>query len=74
MPTILFAEELVSVYPEAEVILTNRDPEKWWKSYSESISAMRRRTGIKLAEWLDPEHLGRVVLFSRLCNSVFFAM
>lgn len=31
-PTIQFAEELVELYPDTLVIVTTRDPEKWWRS------------------------------------------
>jgi hypothetical protein len=31
MPAILFAEELISAYPEAKVILTHRNFDTWYK-------------------------------------------
>lgn len=31
-PTIQFAEELIELYPDAQIIVTTRDPERWWKS------------------------------------------
>jgi hypothetical protein len=41
-PSILFAEELITAYPDAKVILTTRDPDRWWKSYIESLQAIHR--------------------------------
>ena len=31
IPAILFAEELIAAYPEAKVILTNRNFDTWYK-------------------------------------------
>jgi Sulfotransferase domain len=33
-PTCLFYRELIEAFPQARVILTTRDPEKWFKSWS----------------------------------------
>jgi Sulfotransferase domain len=32
-PTIYFWEELAAAYPEAKILLTERDPELWWRSH-----------------------------------------
>lgn len=37
VPVILFAEELLKAYPEAKVILTTRDAEKWVESMQRTI-------------------------------------
>jgi hypothetical protein len=34
-PTIHFWEQLASAYPDAKVLLTDRDPESWWPSHVE---------------------------------------
>jgi hypothetical protein len=31
-PCVNFSDELIAAYPEAKVILTNRDPDKWLDS------------------------------------------
>ncbi len=36
-PSSLFAKELAEVFPDAKVILTVRDPNKWYDSFSETI-------------------------------------
>lgn len=38
LPPILFTEELVELFPEAQVICTTRDPESWWKSVEKITS------------------------------------
>ncbi|KAJ7483542.1 hypothetical protein FB451DRAFT_1234925 [Mycena latifolia] len=69
-PCMLFSEELIAAYPDAKVILTNRDPAKWWKSYSNSLQFMSRSKKVMLAGWLDPQHLGKAVKFSNLTISM----
>ncbi|KAJ7457779.1 P-loop containing nucleoside triphosphate hydrolase protein [Mycena latifolia] len=64
-PSILFSEELIAAYPDAKVILTNRDPAKWWKSYDGSLQSMARSKTLTLAAWLSPR-LSKAVTFSKL--------
>ena len=42
MPAALFAPELVAAYPEAKVIILNRDPDKWYESVKSSIIASHK--------------------------------
>lgn len=37
LPAALFGAELAEIYPEAKVIILNRDPEKWYQSMLNSI-------------------------------------
>jgi Sulfotransferase domain len=32
-PTIWFWEQLATAYPDAKIVLTDRDPERWWESH-----------------------------------------
>jgi hypothetical protein len=34
-PTIYFWEQLAAAYPDAKILLTDRDPESWWASHSQ---------------------------------------
>ncbi|KAJ7140638.1 P-loop containing nucleoside triphosphate hydrolase protein [Mycena epipterygia] len=63
-PAIMFSEELIAAYPDAKVVLTSRDPSKWWKSYSEALQPIYRSTRVRLAGWLDPRHFGKVIPFT----------
>ena len=45
-PAVLFSEELAEVFPEAVVICTTRDPERWWESFQDVAKTM-------LLWWLD---------------------
>jgi hypothetical protein len=66
----MFAEELLAAYPDAQVILTNRDPDKWWKSFTESIGVVVSSTRYRLAAFLDPQSLGKFAELSQLIRSV----
>lgn len=49
-PTCHFYEQFLKVYPNAKFILTTRDPEKWYKSFYETIYQQSKPTiGKKLA-------------------------
>ena len=36
-PAIAFAEDLIKAYPEAKVILVNRDIDKWYDSFNQNV-------------------------------------
>ena len=42
-PGCMFWRELVAKYPDAKVILTTRDPDKWFESVSETVFSDRHR-------------------------------
>ncbi|KAJ7694401.1 P-loop containing nucleoside triphosphate hydrolase protein [Mycena rosella] len=65
VPAILFAKELVHAYPDALIILTTRDPDRWWKSFRETLLVMLENKRTRLARWLDPDGYGKFVPFAR---------
>lgn len=43
-PATVLVEQLIAAYPEAIVIVTSRDPERWWKSMkavADTVGLMR---------------------------------
>ncbi|CAJ2509571.1 Uu.00g145970.m01.CDS01 [Anthostomella pinea] len=47
-----FAVELSEVYPEAKVIILNRDPEKWYVSISNTVQkVIKLRASVEYLEW-----------------------
>ncbi|KAJ7919183.1 hypothetical protein B0H13DRAFT_2320603 [Mycena leptocephala] len=54
----------------AEVILTMRDPDKWWTSFSESIGVASASLAFRFAGILDPQGLGRGAVLSLLIIDV----
>ncbi|KAJ6479006.1 hypothetical protein C8R45DRAFT_1006443 [Mycena sanguinolenta] len=65
VPGILFATELIEAYPEAKIILTTRDPDRWWKSFHDTLLVMLDTRRTTLARWLDPSGFGKFVPFAR---------
>lgn len=49
-PAAAYYRELASAYPAAKVILSNRDPEDWYRSTRDTLQPLRRA----LPTWLPP--------------------
>lgn len=55
-PSAHYWRELVTLYPEARVILTWRDPESWWKSFAATLvqhhrtATDRQSVGVKIID------------------------
>ena len=58
VPTICFAEELIAAYPEAKIVLNNRDVDQWLHSMDSTAGRVLRWRGWEtLAKW-DPALVG----------------
>ncbi|CAK5283208.1 unnamed protein product, partial [Mycena citricolor] len=60
-PPMMYAEDLIAAYPDAKVILTLRDPTKWWKSFLSTVARVPQNRTLGLAMKLDysgVRHLG----------------
>jgi Sulfotransferase domain len=53
-PAVAFAEDLVAAYPEAKVILVEREIESWYKSFDANIVAPQWSRFISCISALDP--------------------
>ncbi|KAI0871362.1 hypothetical protein GGS24DRAFT_492270 [Hypoxylon argillaceum] len=52
-PSCYFSTELAEAYPNAKVIILNRDSEKWYDSFAKTVQAMiKRRESLGLSEWI----------------------
>ncbi|CAD6593062.1 MAG: hypothetical protein ASARMPRED_007001 [Alectoria sarmentosa] len=56
-PAICFAEELIEAYPEAKVVLVERDVETWYPSFEGMINEMYNPI-VQILRILDPQVLG----------------
>ncbi|KAF8172936.1 hypothetical protein K438DRAFT_1772369 [Mycena galopus ATCC 62051] len=65
VPGILFAAELIQAYPQAKVILTTRNPDRWWTSFRDTLLVMLDTRRTFLARCLDPSGFGKFVPFAR---------
>jgi len=71
-PACVFAEELVAAYPDAKVVLVERDPDRWYKSYSEGVIDSSDNPFIPLATLFDRSFLGGQALINDiLCKYCF---
>lgn len=68
-PSAAFYAELADFYPEARVILSTRDPERWYESMSETILKSMGdmgMTGEVAAE--HPMRFGKTLIFDRMLD------
>lgn len=56
-PAICFAEELIKAYPEAKVVLVERDVERWYQSFEVMIKEMYNPI-LNVLRVLDPQLIG----------------
>lgn len=59
IPAINFAAELIEFYPDAKIVLVERDIDSWYASWSAFLNAAMK-PGIPLLAKLDKEVLGRI--------------
>ncbi|MCJ1399743.1 hypothetical protein MMC11_002945 [Xylographa trunciseda] len=59
-PAVAFAEDLVAAYPDAKVILVEREIEAWYRSFDANVIAAQWSAWISFASALDPWFLGPV--------------
>lgn len=67
-PVCNFWRELSQIYPNAKFILTERDPEKWFKSFSQTIMASMTRPG----EPEDPVRRAQARMGRRVVSKMAF--
>lgn len=58
VPAIAFAEDLVAAYPEAKVILVERNRDAWFNSFNEAVIGPCWNPVLQLIASLDPWFLG----------------
>jgi len=66
-PSIDFGEELIAAYPEAKVILWQRDEEAWFQSYNETVINYYDHPMSKFLAWLEPGWYGRLYRLINRC-------
>lgn len=53
-PAVAFAEDLIAAYPEAKVILVEREIESWYRSFDTNVIAPQWSLMISFFSELDP--------------------
>lgn len=60
-PSVLFWKELVDAYPEAKVVLVERDEDKWYPSASTLIEGVLNPFAQYVLRYTDPLWFGRII-------------
>jgi hypothetical protein len=68
-PACTFWRELVDYYPDAKVLLSVRDPERWYKSMSATIFRLLQQT---LPDDMDADMRSRVEMVARIVRQMTF--
>jgi len=71
-PAAMFAEELITAYPDAKVVLIERDVEKWFQSFSNAIISGLEPRFVPIAEKVDPIFLGQMGLLNDMITEHYF--
>ncbi|KAK0937714.1 hypothetical protein LTR29_010715 [Friedmanniomyces endolithicus] len=71
-PAVLFVEELVKAYPDAKVVLCERNAYRWFKSYNGTVIDGSANPTIPLAALLDPGFLGQTSRQTNLIARYYF--
>ncbi|KAK3049572.1 hypothetical protein LTR09_009240 [Extremus antarcticus] len=71
-PAAVMAEELVQAYPEAKVVLCERDTEKWYTSFEKTVIAGTANPFIPLACAIDSNYIGMMGLLTEILSKHFF--
>ncbi len=73
-PAAMFAEELVAAYPDAKVVLIERDVDSWFQSFSTAVIAGVEGRFVPVAETVDPGFLGRMGHLNDLITRYYFGV
>ena len=65
MPAVSFAAELIIAYPDAKVVLVERDVESWYRSFARVFINSYDSWLWSLIAWLDPNKVGHMNTFLR---------
>ncbi|EME79156.1 glycoside hydrolase family 43 protein [Pseudocercospora fijiensis CIRAD86] len=71
-PCIVFWEELIDAYPEAKILLVERDEEKWVKSCEGLTDGTFNFLLVYIFRFTDPFWLGKIIRTGLLWTAVFF--
>lgn len=72
MLALIFALELIEAYPEAKVVLVEREIESWYKSFNTNMIQPSYNPIIRLVAMLDRRYLARVDQMSKTMFRTYF--
>lgn len=59
-PASVFVPELLELYPDAKVILCERDVDRWFESIEKAIIANVYDPFTRVVSWVDPGFIGKM--------------
>jgi hypothetical protein len=71
-PAAIVAEELVAAYPEAKVVLIERDVDRWFESFRKTVIAGTNSAAIPVIRRIDRECMGAMARQSDLIGEHYF--
>ena len=71
-PSVLMAKELIDAYPEAKVVLVERDVDRWYKSFSNTVINGTANPFIPFACLFDKAYIGQMALQANLIIKHYF--
>lgn len=71
-PAIIFAKELVEAYPDAKFVLVERDVDRWFKSYGDTVINGTYNPFIPIASKIDKKYIGQMGAQTDLITKHYF--
>lgn len=72
LPTAAFIPELFAAYPDAKVVIAERDPQKWYDSCLKTIIPSAGSRAFFILKYFDPVVMGRLMpMFGLLFSGLF---
>ena len=72
LPAIVFVQELLNAYPEAKVVLVERDAQRWYTSFEKAVINNMWSPIIRILHTVDVAFLGRIHSISSRWRKGFF--
>ena len=72
MPTACFMPELIRAYPDAKVVISERDPDRWYNSCEKTVIALTQDRVLQSLSLLDNAILGKIMpMVALILRSLF---
>ena len=73
-PTAFISEDLIQAYPEAKVVLHERDIDRWYESYCNTVIASNNSPFIPFATMIDRNFIGQMAQQTDLIAKYYFGV
>lgn len=71
-PPSMLAEELIEAYPEVKVVLVQRDIERWYKSFNDTVVNGNANPLIPFLTMIDKTYIGQMAALSDIVAKYYF--